>query len=159
MGHDSNGEDQTDWRDRLRQKLSSAPTDYAGRRAALSDVSHSVRRQIAEALQPVLNAHVRTLPHETYEEKRMVASWVNRELHELGLTIRCPKTGTPSILVADLRSGDEDSKGRFRIEARDETGRTTRTYCSTRLPDLELMEEPPRRENFARQSDLPHRRR
>ncbi len=149
MGGDASEEDQTDWRDRLRRTLRAAPSDYAGRRAALLDASHFVRAEIAAALEPALNAHLRTLPHDAYEEKRALATWVNRELHEIGLTIRCPKTGRPSILVADVRAGGDDEKGRFRIEARDENGKTARTFCSTRLPDLELMEEPPRRENFA----------
>lgn len=148
MDADSSRKEQSDWRASLRDSLRSAPSDYEGRRAVLSDVSHAVRGEVAEALQATLNAHLRTMAHETYQEKQAIATWVNRELHELGLTIRCPRTGRPSILVADVR-GPDDQQGRFRIEARDENGRTARTFCSTRLPDIELMEEPPRRENFA----------
>ncbi len=147
--------DQSDWHDKLRQFLRASSSKYADRRAVLLQIRHTIQSDIAEALQPAMNEHLRSAPHETYEEKQALATWVNRELHEIGLTIRCPKTGWPSILVADVRGSGHDAQGRFRIEARDEQGKTMRTYSSTRLPELDLMEEPPRRENFASRSRIP----
>jgi hypothetical protein len=109
---------------------------------------HDALAILAETLAPVLNAQLQSLPQETYEQKRSLASWTNHELHQLGLTIKCPRTGKPAILLADLRSQDDDT-GRFRLEVRGDGSRRVRTYCGAELPDLELMEEPPRRETFA----------
>jgi hypothetical protein len=121
---------------------------YQQVQAALANVRKQVQAAIAETLTPALNAHLDAQPQDTYSEKRHLASWVNHELHQLGLNIRCPLTGLPAILVADRR-GDADEPSRFRLEVRDGTGRKRRTYCSQKLPVLDLVEEPPRRENFA----------
>lgn len=123
-------------------------TAYQKVQSALASVRRQVQSAIAETLAPSLNVHLDSQPQDTYSEKRLVATWVNHELHQLGLTIRCPVTGLPAILVAD-RKGDADEPSRFRLEVRDGSGHKRRTYCSQRLPVLALMEEPPRRENFA----------
>lgn len=121
---------------------------YQKVQSALANVRKQVQSAIAETLAPALNAHLDSQPQNTYTEKRHLATWVNHELHQLGLNIRCPVTGMPAILVAD-RKGEADEPSRFRLEVRDGLGHKRRTYCSQRLPVLTLMEEPPRRENFA----------
>jgi len=112
-------------------------------------ISHAFHQELAAALAPRLNAHLRSVPVGTYQEARTAASWLNHQLHTLHLCTRCPKTGRPAILLADIRGGERD-RPRWRFQARDETGVTARTASSSELPALELMEDPPRREGLSK---------
>ncbi len=150
------------WQSRVAETVRGLPEGYADARVMAMALRQELVAALAAAVQPRLNAHLRSMPHETYGEKQALATWVNHELHnELGLAIRCPRTGRPAILIADTRDG-KDVQGRFRLEVHDERGRKARTYTASALPDLELMADPPRRESFFRWptgpgSDVPQR--
>jgi hypothetical protein len=107
---------------------------------------------MASALVPLFNVHVQSLPAESIQQKRDIASWCNRELHELNLAIRCPRTNKPAILVADTRY-DGDIKGRFRLSVRDEGGHLIRSGSWSDVPTLELIQASPRLEPFAKRGD------
>ncbi len=111
----------------------------------LVESSHAFRAQVAASLQPMLNANIKTRPQEHYDDKQHLASWVNAQLRDLGLAIKCPKTGRPGILVADLK-GSESEISRFRLEVRGEDGKRSRTTSWRSLPDLDLMEDESRQE-------------
>jgi hypothetical protein len=138
------------WRQALRELFAKLPKNYPEATAAAEEIRHTFHTELAAAIQPPLNAHLKTMPRETYQEKQSLASWVNGELHNrLGLTIRCPLTGRQAILVADVRDS-ESQASRFRLEVH-EGRRKERTYTSTaKLPELELMEDPPRLESLAK---------
>lgn len=106
--------------------------------------SHEFRQQLAAELTPTLNAKIQAMPHETYEEKKNLAKWVNEELRRFDLAIKCPKTGEPSILLADV--GNKPEFGRFIIEHKNDDGKRVRSFTSAELPHLELIEANPRRE-------------
>ena len=115
----------------------------------VTELRTAFHRFLAEQLQSRLNAHLKTVPQESYQEKQALASQVNRELRELGLSIRCPRTGLPAILIADVREPSEGSS-RFRLEVATAEGGRRRTYTAATLPDLELMVDNPRCESLAR---------
>jgi hypothetical protein len=137
------------WRTELRKQLARLPNDFASAKAGVEALSHAFHQEIAEALGPKLAAYLKTVPQATYENRKLLSSWCNHELHALHLCIRCPKTGRPSILVADIRGTDDDTS-RFRLQSRGEEGQAIRTYTSKELPYFELMEDPPRREGASR---------
>ena len=141
------------WRKVFGTLVASLPADYPGFTATAAEMDRCLRSEVAAALQSRLNAHLLSFPHETYAEKQEIASWVNEELRRLGLAIRCPKTGEPAILVADVQGG-VDSPSRFRLEITDKDGRRARTFSSRNLPELELREDTVRPEPFARKSKL-----
>lgn len=105
---------------------------------------------MAACLEPALNAEVNSMPQETLEEKRKVSTWVNHELRQLGLAIRCMPSALPGILVAEPGWSDEEDRSRFRIEARNAEGRKQRSALLESAPHLELMEDSVRREGRSR---------
>lgn len=90
------------------------PTEYPAFFDHLLALAVAVREELAARLSPKLSAQVRTMPHETYAEKQELAKWVNGQLRQLGLAVRCPKTGRPAILLAD--HGPDPQKGRFQVQ-------------------------------------------
>ncbi len=119
---------------------------YVEQAQSLDELLHGFRREMAARLQPVLNAHIQAMPHETHEEKKALARWVNEELRRFDLAIRCPKTGQPSLLFAG--PGNHPEIGRFILEHRTPEGKRVRPVQTPELQHLELMEAAPRREAF-----------
>lgn len=122
-----------------------SPAGFAAKAERFIEVGHAFRKTVASLLQGPLNDHLQTLPQETPHEKQAIAVWVNAQMRALGLAIRCPKTGRPSVLISDIKESGSEI-GRFRFENRDEQGAKVRSWTSTTLPELELMEDLPRRE-------------
>ena len=137
------------WRNAFETLIEGLPEKYLGFASAAQKLENALRTELAAAIQPRLNVHIRSLPHETYAEKQTVASWVNDELRQLGLAIRCPRTGQPAILIADVQGGI-DSASRFRLEIRGIDGSRTRTICSREMLELEIMVDAIRPEPFSR---------
>jgi HEAT repeat protein len=137
-----------------RQKLkalidATSPRLYTSAAEAAKEFFSLGKQEFAQRLTPLLNTHLRRAPQDTYIEKQAIASWVNAELRALGLAIRCPKTGRPAILIADIRSGGAETS-RFRLEVVNENGRRERTFTTAHnLPELELIEDSPRLEGLA----------
>lgn len=131
--------------DHLRALSAHLPKDapYDERAEKLARLNHDVRQYIAAELGPDLNARIQAMPHDTYEEKKELARWVNEELRRFDLAIKGP-TGEPSILL--VMPGHEPEIGRFVIEHKTREGKRVRPVTSTQLPYLELMEAKPRRE-------------
>lgn len=141
--------DKEKWLRELRSRLAALPRDFADAKPIVEAMSRAFHREIAETLGPKLGVYLKTAPQATYEQRKLLSSWCNHELHSLHLCIRCPKTGRASILVADIR-GNADDTSRFRLQSRGEQGQTIRTYSSKELPHFELIEDPPRREGASR---------
>lgn len=115
-----------------------APFDVKAEK--LGEVNHEVRQRIAAELAPALNARIREMPHETYEEKKALAGWVNDQLEPLGLAVQEPKTGLP----AKLRGipGNWPGVGRFALEIYSD-GKRKNPTVSDQLPELTLMDATP----------------
>lgn len=133
--------------EKIKELTSGLPADYDGRSAALSEIHHAFRLNLADSLAPALNDTIQAMPHGTYEEKKILAKWVNDELRRFDLAIKCPKTGQPSILATG--TGNHPEIGRFSIEHKTADGKRARPVNSPELPHLELMEAAPRREALA----------
>jgi hypothetical protein len=129
--------------------LGAAPkgAGYAELAQNLEGLNHDFRREMAARLEPALNAHVQAMPHDTYDEKRILVKWVNDELRRFDLAVKCPKTGSSGLLHAD--PGNHPEIGRFQIEIKGDDGKRRRTVNSPELFHLELMNAPPRREALA----------
>jgi hypothetical protein len=123
------------------QRIAGSETrPYEHTRARLASTSRIVREELAAILQPAINGQAAAMPHETYEEKKTLANWINRELRQLGLAIRCPRTGEPCLLQAG--PARDHVVGRFRLDYMDESGRRHSPSSSVSLPQLELMPDP-----------------
>jgi hypothetical protein len=132
----------------MHSALEAMPQDYPTRYERITAMRHDIQRAFASALTEPLNQHVSSLPQTTLEEKREIASSINRDLRLLNLAARCPETGRAAILLAE--SGYLDRSSKFRFKSIDEAGHRWRRGISERAPRLELMEAPPREEALAR---------
>jgi hypothetical protein len=133
--------------DRIAASLSKPPaTEYGQLASDLAELNRDVREEIASRLEPALNAKIQAMPHDTSEEKRMVARWVNEELRRFNLAIRFEKDGEeyPATLV--VQSEKYTPNGRFRLEYKTPDGKAQRALYEEHVPSLSLMEAPPRRE-------------
>jgi hypothetical protein len=124
-------------RETISKKLDELPVRFDVRRAELHTVHDAAREAIARAFEPALNEKARSLPQATYDDKKHVASWVNEQARELGLAVRCPRTGKPGLLRAD--TAGVPGVGRFAVETTDASGRRRRVFTSVALPALELV--------------------
>jgi hypothetical protein len=145
---------QSEWMDRTRSLLDQLSDDYPAAATKAAELTLALRTAIADTLQSRLNSHIATMPNDSVEEKSALATWVNHELHELGLAIRCPSTGGTAILCVDARDED-DRRGRFRLSVRGHANRH-KTLTSANLFDLELMPDNPRREGADKLSRRGH---
>ena len=121
----------------LRRILANPYEDYETRRCLLEQLSDISRSVIAAALEPSLNKYAATVPHETYDEKKELAKWINAELRRFGLAIKSPDTGSPCLIVAT--TGRNPAVGRFVLDYTDEFGKRHHPLSSGTLPHLEVM--------------------
>ncbi len=102
----------------------------------LDQLNREYRQGIMPRLENTLNASIREMPHATLEDKERLADFVNAELAGYGLAVKCPKSGLPGSLSADV--GNWPGVGRFQIRSVSPDGKRHRTSSDT-LPKLELV--------------------
>ena len=138
----------------LRAALGRALASPAGSYEELAGRALRIRSMVAgeigAALTDSINAEAAQRPQDSLAEKRDLASWINHELRQLGLTLAFPGTGRPAILTATPGRRDADEGSRFRLEAKDEHGRRVMSGSLGWVPKLELIESPLRPEGGAR---------
>lgn len=125
------------------EKMPDADARYADVVGSVTERSRAFREQIAAELAPALNAEIGTMPHETLEQKKALADWVNGQLEPLGLAVKCPKTGQPAKLKGDV--GDWPGVGRFQFQIH-EGSKRVRTLTANELPELQIIDAMPARE-------------
>lgn len=79
------------------------------------------------------------MPQANYEEKKTLANWINDQLRTIGLAIRCPRSGQPSLLQPATTRDHET--GRFRLDYVDEHGHHRNPSSFADLSGLTLMPE------------------
>jgi hypothetical protein len=134
----------------LRSLLGDLPESYAERYAAIQKIRHAFHREMASAVEAPLNAHVAHKPQTKPEERKDLAGWINQQLRDIGLAVRCPKTGNPASLIVDWQYADDPEIRRFRFAIRSESGKSCHTAARRELPYLHLTEHAPRIEPFAK---------
>jgi len=121
----------------VREFLRESPADYAGMKTRVDALTTMVREEAAAAIREPLNLYAAGLPHGTYTEKKVLANWVNAEMRRMGLALRCPKSGQPSIIQATI--GHNPEAGKFRLDYIDAEGRHRNQTASVQLPQLNPM--------------------
>lgn len=113
--------------------------DFASAKARMQSAREAFYEVLADQIAAPLNAYLASMPQSTAEEKQLVARTANNELRQLGLTIKCPKTGYP----AHLRGVAESPEGRFQL-CLTVDGNYKRPLTSKTLPQLSFMIRPVR---------------
>jgi hypothetical protein len=111
--------------------------DYAGLVGRLKAHQFADLAVLAAEYGMGLRRKAEAMPRETLTQKRALARWVNHELRQFGLAIRCPRTGRPSALLAD--PGRDIKSGRFQLYNEAPGGKMERTLSSATLPALDLI--------------------
>lgn len=133
--------------DKLNLLLTEKPdSNYEYVATCLREARQVFHELVAEQLQESLRTEMQSMPHQSYEEKKRLAVWTNNELREMGVAIKCPKTGKAATLQVDP-GGNATIVGRFLL--RPYGDRTHRTYCSANLFPVSLMPHFERTESFA----------
>ncbi|MFO0858350.1 MAG: hypothetical protein U0640_13460 [Phycisphaerales bacterium] len=125
--------------------------EYSTLRSRLDAMFDHTRQDLARQLAPALQKEALSRPHETYDQKKSLAKWINGELRRYGLAIRCPRTGQPSLLLAN--AGGVAGIGRFHIEHTDSAGKRHRSVTSVTLPPLDLMTDDLSRAPYGERSE------
>lgn len=121
--------------------------DYKSLRARLTEARELFHDMLAERFTEAFNAHLAAQPQGTLQEKRSLARHANAELRNLGLAVKCPKTGEPAVFYGD--PGHMPEEGRFQLGLASEEASRKRTFTSRTLFRVELMGRPVRREPLA----------
>lgn len=130
-------------------------SNYEAARIEAKLIKDAAIQKIISVVAPTVNARLQSMPSQSYDDKRSVCQWLNQELRELGIAIKCPKTGDPAALHA---SDDCGIGGRFRLRVDTPRGEHP-TVSFAKLPTLSFVPARPRRESFVdywsarRQSD------
>jgi len=95
------------------------------------------RNAICVVLSAALNEEASARPHSTYEEKKELSRWINAELRQFGLALKCDRTDRPCLLMGN--PGGRPGIGRFVFEYTDDTGKRHHPLTSVELPGLMLM--------------------
>lgn len=142
MSGSSQAEDELieDIRKRMGDLLDGRPCGFAEVRRRAARLNHALREEVCRAAGPLLAAKAAEMPMSTHKNKRDLAQWLNEEMRHFGLSIRCPKTGRPTIL--EVNPGHTPAVGRFRLNHMDEKGDHFITFTSVELPPLEFMADP-----------------
>ncbi len=125
------------------------PESHEERVVVLQSIRKTFYAALAKYFEKTLNMHVQSQPQATADERHALASWINQTVRQLGLSLVCPRTHQPAILVSDVGSGSRQVP-RFRFQTTSVSGKKIRSCTTTELPELELMQAPSRIESFAK---------
>lgn len=137
-------------REGIRVLLRGAPAGFEQRYAKFAALRAAFHQELSIALEPAFNEFAKQLPRDTIQDRNDLAVEVNGRLRTLGLTLKCPRTGKPAIIITDRHDPDRPEESRFRLQVQGEDGRRQRTVTSKELFSLDLMPDPGRVESFAR---------
>jgi hypothetical protein len=131
--------EESKWRNTFRTLMDETPTSYPSRYqqlAAMSDVFHEeLARQVGNSLNPFLASQPEPMLNQA------MADQVGRQLSQIHLAPRCPRSGRPARLVIDSIDSPGCKHRKFGLVVTDENGQSFRTFSQRKLPELDLMQD------------------
>jgi len=122
----------------------------------LPPVAQGPWQEVAGQVLATLKNRLLSMPHETYDDKKKLTAWVNAELGRVGLAVKCPSTGRPSILVA---GSSRSTESRILVQHKGDNGKSVRSFSTkelaTLLDKLELMPPDPEKSRWGRWAQHP----
>jgi len=135
-------------RARLRELFRALPDAYPERYARIAALRHAFHAAMGSALEESLNRHLDTLPQQSVEEAKELASWLGAQLRPLQLTPQDAQ-GRPATLLVDAPSPRRPGAFRYRMLVADGAKRVWKGGPTER-PHIRLIENDLRPEPFAR---------
>lgn len=139
-------DDRSEWRALFERTAESLPRDPEGFLSSVARAEESARAELAAVLTPILNQVLASMPQETIDDKRHVASFVNRVAKQTGLAVAFPKgplAGRPGILTAHRNASESYC---YFVAEIVEDGRKRRASLNDPV-EVSLVAAPPRRES------------
>jgi hypothetical protein len=128
------------------------PVSPDERLAQLQSLRRAFYLVLAKQAEPALNTAAAGRPHETSEERRELAAWVNKTVRDLGLALIYPEAANEAaILLAEASGRGQQREQKFRFQSRSRAGGRIRSSMNWELPELRLMPAPSRVENLSRE--------
>jgi hypothetical protein len=137
-----------DLRDYLDNWGSELPNEYESRKAVVRSAYNAFKGWAASVLEWPLRQELRSMSQESYEQRKELGRWVNHECRSFGLAVACPKTGKPSLLMADP-SGGRAGVGSFKFEIVGDSGKKTCLCYRSTLPEIKLIPDSEERSHWA----------
>lgn len=123
------------------------PTGFSARHEAIGSIRDAFHIELAHAMEDALNRHLEGMLHDSVDEKRATASYVNEVLRSVGLAIKSKEPlSRPATLVADVKpdSSEVGQHAVYRLHHRGNDGRAVRTTLGRgALPRLSLVPDKP----------------
>lgn len=69
----------------------------------------AAKERLAEEVTETVRGRLRSMPHETVDDRRAVCRWLNQQARSLGLRVKCPNTGAESTVIV-ARGGGKSSR-------------------------------------------------
>lgn len=127
----------------LQVLFESLPEDFDGRYAALQKIREAIHRALGNYLEKALNERAKSLPDRAIRDRQKIQSWVDQVTRDMGLTVACPETGKPGLLIAHTRGPKQLQFNHYAILVADEKrGGYLRTPSTLELPHLKLVPAP-----------------
>lgn len=127
---------------RTPQQEFSPSQEYLNARSEAEDRLLHAKQQIAAILEPQIAKEFSQSPQGTYEDKRALASWLNRECKHFGISVKCPKSGRPAVIEPHNSSVAGGTFTYFRFHSTSEDGSPEwKTYARS-LSQVSLTVEP-----------------
>jgi len=102
------------WREELLARaFERLPHDYDSLSPALSALRKAFHLNLAEVLQPAINAHVAAMSDSNWRSYDQRAAFVDSATHRLGLAVSDPNTGRAAILATQVYQGSKRMGAHF----------------------------------------------
>jgi hypothetical protein len=111
----------------------------------LKEARNLLHVEISRQVEIPLNKKLASMPLATVSERQELSRWLANETRNIGIAVKCPRTGAPASLHID--SGYSPA-GRFQVLLLQDRSRI-RTASSVTLPHLQFCVHPIRREPLA----------
>jgi hypothetical protein len=141
-------EERLGWVTLLRQLMTHAPSDYAKAMQEFLALRSTFHEVLVAEFSMRLNHEMANRPQNTLQQKRDLASWVNKEARTLGLCVKGPKAGGATIVTASYRD-DEERTARYQLVEQLPDGKRAYTNIGS-LKDLRFGVAAVRTEGAAR---------
>jgi hypothetical protein len=126
------------------------PSETEPQRDALAVIRQAFYHELSKQFQPVVNRFAASQPQHTQEERSVLAVLLNQMTREMGLSLACPRTERPAVLVSEVKRERGTSTLRYRFYSNNDAGRRTASCTCYELPELTLCQAALRVEGLSR---------
>lgn len=131
--------EESKWRNTFRSLMDDTPTSYQSRYEQFVLMGDVFFEELGLRLERPLNQYLASQPEPMLNQA--MADQLGRQLAQIHLAPRCPRSGRPAKLVIDSTSSPDSNSHKFGLVVTDENGQSFRTFSQRKLPEFQLMQD------------------